>query len=128
MLNTTELRTFGYEILPDPDQPGMVYWRNDQDASETSFPSEADAQIDATDDALGLFDIYRCEACGCVHGADHGINVATCPQCSGPMTELIDQPDWEEVLEHFGLDTSFQWSGEQMIEYSRAYLGWNSTP
>lgn len=126
MLTKTELLTFGYEILPDPEHTGMFYWRNDQDATG-SFESEADAQMDATDDALSLFDIYHCSACGCVHGAEHGINVATCPQCSAEMTELRDPPDWESVRAHFGLDDSFQWSGAQVLEYSRAYLGWSST-
>lgn len=127
MLTKTELLAFGYEILPDPENTGMFYWRNDQDTAKGSFSSEADAQLDATDDALSLFDIYHCSACGCVHGADHGVNVATCPHCSAEMTELRDQPDWEDVLAHFGLDDSFQWSAEQVLQYSRAYLGWSST-
>lgn len=34
----------------------------------------------------------------------------------------IDADTWDEVCEHFGLDTSFQYTAEQMLEYTNMYL------
>lgn len=126
MLNLQESSMLGYEIQADPDQPGMYCWQSGE-AATGAFTSPALAIIDATEHIVAHQEVYRCELCEKVHLSEHGIAVTRCPTCNSSCVGPVAFPDWDEVLEAFGLDPSFVWSGEQQIEYSRAYLGWSNT-
>jgi hypothetical protein len=67
MLNTDQLLQLGYEINPDPDQPGKFYWKNDMEGSEISFESEAAAILGANLNASMVSDLHVCDNCGKIH-------------------------------------------------------------
>lgn len=51
MLNKNQILQLGYEINPDPDQPGKFYWKNGNEVSDMSFDSERLAMLAAADHA-----------------------------------------------------------------------------
>lgn len=68
VLSEKNLVDLGYRIVEDPDQPMRWLWLCNQDASETSFASKAEAIADATRDAFETFEeLSRCDNCGKVH-------------------------------------------------------------
>lgn len=126
MLNHQELSALGYVINPDPEQPGRYCWDNGEAASGT-FTTPADAMIDASEHLIAHQEIYRCEICGTFQESLCGIVIHRCAHCNGASVEPVALPDWDEVMEAFGLDPSFVWNAEQQVEYTRAYLGWTNT-
>lgn len=136
MLNKKELVDLGYNICPDPDQPGKWYWRNDQDASEISFESEAAAILAASQDVESWGALSRCDNCGKVHNAHTMNEIADllermdqngpmpsgeCPDCGALCYEIEKDPEWGTVMDFFGLDPSYMWQAEQVIDYTQKY-------
>lgn len=137
MLTKDDLFSLGYEINPDPDQPGFFLWRNDQEGSEISFSSEAEALDAAATDARSTFELYRCANCGKVHSDQtmvHEVRRLTericpgdvvpegeCPDCGAFCFPLEKEPDWPTVMDYFGLDGSFEWSPTLIADYTRRY-------
>lgn len=135
MLNKEELADLGYNICPDPDQEGKWYWRNDQDASEISFDSEAAATLAAAQDAE-IRPLSRCDNCGKVHSEqtlveakdlsmrtdpNGPVPTGECPDCGALCYEIEKDPEWETVMDFFGLDPSFMWQAEDVIDYTQKY-------
>lgn len=137
MLNKQDLQSLGYEIKEDPDQPGKFYWRCDQDGSEISYDSEAAAVLAAGEDACETFDLHRCDNCNKVFAkvelaeakhlamrTDPGgvVPSGECPDCKALCYPLEKDPDWETVMDYFGLDHSFCWTDADVISYTKQYL------
>lgn len=70
MLTHEDLLGLGYEISPDPGQPGKFYWRQWMAASDISYDSEAETIAAAAADAKETYSLHRCDNCGKVHSAE----------------------------------------------------------
>lgn len=45
-----------------------------------------------------------------------------CPRCGSLSYDLQLLPDFDEVIQYFGLDTSFQYDNERILQYSADYI------
>lgn len=94
----------GGQFQDDPHywERGECYWEKDPDSDHAQIPN-------------GVV----------TFGPDGAIEVteATAPEALGDAA-----PDWRQVMHHFGLDESFQWSDAQVAEYTQLYRAsaeWN---
>lgn len=137
MLNKDQLLQLGYEINPDPDQPGMYYWKNDTEGSEISFGSEAVTVLSANLNAIMGSDLHVCDNCGKIHtdemllvAKDLGQRVAPggvypsgeCSDCGVLCYPVEPLPDWDDVMAYFGLDPSFMYADKDVAEFTFQYI------
>lgn len=70
MLTKENLLDIGYEITPDPDQPGMFVWVSGEGGSEMSYSPEEAAIEAASQNARERHDLHLCDNCGKIHTKD----------------------------------------------------------
>lgn len=138
MLNKDQLLQLGYEINPDPDQPGKFYWKNGNEGSDVSFDSEGLAMWAAEYAARGEHgNLHCCDSCGKVYTdstlkpvkhlwerVDAGGTMPSgeCSECGALCYPIEPPPEWETVMSYFGLDQSFCWTEDHIYDYTRQYL------
>ncbi len=96
VLSEDDLLALGITVAADGDQPGLYYWsHNSVEYSEMSLPSKADAIEDATEYALGTFELSRCDNCNKVHSEEtlveaKNLSMRTDPGGTVPSGECPD--------------------------------------
>lgn len=95
VLSLEELTELGYTINPDPDQAGKWYWRKDADASDISFSSQEKAIEDASENALTIYTLFRCDSCGKAHTSETIVKIqgystlaGQCRDCGGHCSSI----------------------------------------
>lgn len=74
-LTEEDLNAAGYQIGEDPDQPGMFYFRRDQDGSDISYESKEAAIQAASDDAKAIYSLSECQNCGKIHSEENLVEI-----------------------------------------------------
>lgn len=67
LLSEQELADLGYCVDEDTDQPGMYFWRHDQEGSGISYSSKTEAIEAASENAFATYALHRCDNCGKIH-------------------------------------------------------------
>lgn len=93
-----QLGLLGYEINPDPEQPGMFHWRNVNQGSDVSFDSEAGAIAAAGKDAI---ETYATTA-GKVNKEE--MQALTEPLTQVQIEAQLDKDGWLSVVVEISLD------------------------